>query len=81
MQRSLPVSDASPRRQRTANRLFVAKGDCALKRMGTGIVIQAAMFQNSHKMGAWQIDHAAILWADVLEWHPERELCMIIFRI
>ena len=66
MKRSLPVNDASPRRQRTTDGLFVIKADSALKRMGTGIIIHAPMLQNPHEMGAWQIDHATILRADVL---------------
>ena len=66
MQGTLPVNDATTRRQRTTDGLFVTKANGAFKRMRAGIVIQATMFQNSHAMGGWQINHAAILWADVL---------------
>jgi hypothetical protein len=45
------------------------------------IIVQASMREHSHLWGAWHVDHAPVVWANVLQWHPKGESFMIILRI
>ena len=75
------MNDAVTCLQRNSDRLILREADGTLKSVCMRIAMQASMFEHPHLRRAWHVDHAAVVWANVLQRHPKGEGCMIIFRI